>query len=617
MNSAHKLATVVIGVIFVIVGGCKVDSSTPLDPTKSHTTYLPKGTIHGVIRDICTNEAIGGAVLSVSYDGGVQTVTSDAAGQFSFANVPAGRFQVIPGGGTVFTGTYTVTASLVNYNASQPDSNKRYRNYYYNTVTITFTSLVPGDSLGVAGLVGSIVFTISNLNTIVVGTVVDQDMQPVQNALVTLIDLSVTPNVVIGQTTTDAAGAYRFTRVDNGMTIMIRAVSNDGTLQGSLPAAFVLPCNQTYDTLRSQVLIERLRITPADNVAPFVIGITPEHNADVGPTGLQVVYTFSEPIKQTSYTRTDLPRGHGTIVDDVIFSYDGMKKATGPIVFTAQWNSLFTQLTLTPQGVVGSGKYSVDARTALTPANIQDRAGVGLVNNALITGDFEVLLFTTNGSSAVPGAPSLVRRIVPNLFTTLDYVGGTVGLEWNFDANARSYNIYRSVDGGSFELIQQNYTTLQFSDNSGSLVRPPGSNNPLAAINVRYQVRAVSRDLALSSPSNIIVVVDEVRPRLITASVAAGSGTNNWLYTVQLSEPLTLSTTQNISNYTFSNTSGVTFTITRADYLGFNGGTGRYHVQLSVSTDAALPAGYILVVGQGVVDLAGNTMDPAASSFTF
>jgi len=608
---------VVVCAATMLLVGCKTDSTTVTQPTNpaNPLPYIPKGTITGLIRDACTNEAIAGAVLSVGYDGAVQTVTSDAAGAFSFADVPAGRFSVVPGGGFVFTGTYTMTASLVNYNAGQTDPNKQYRSYYYNTVTITFTSLVPGDSLGVAGLVGSIVFTITNLNTIVGGTVVDQDMQPVANALVSLFDLSVTPNVVIGQTTTGTSGEYRFTRVDNGITIMVRALSSDASLQGSLAAPYGLPCNMTYDTLRSQVQLERVMITPADNVAPYVIGITPENNADVSPTGLQVVYTFSEPIKQTAYTRTDLPQGHGTIVDNIIFNYNGFKKITAPITFTAAWNTLFTQLTITPQGLVGSGKYSVDATGALTAGNITDRAGVGLIDNTNIVGDFEVLNFTTAGGTTAPSAPVLARRYVPNFFTGLDYLGGTVGLEWNYDASVRSYNIYRSIAGGSFDLVQQDYTGLQFATNSGTLVRPPAVSDPLQAINVRYEVRAVSRDLVESAGSNVITVADEVRPQLVTASVAATSGTNNWLYTIQFSEPLTISNAENVASYDFSATSGVIFTRTQADYLGFVGGT--YRVQLAVTTNAALPAGYILTALQGVVDLAGNTIDPNANSHTF
>lgn len=608
--------------IAFLISGCKNESSTPIEPLPpgSLVTYQPKGTITGLIRDVCTNAAIPGAVLSVGYDGGVQTVTSDAAGAFSFANVPVGQFQIV-GGGFVFTGTYTLTASLVSYNASQPDSNRRYRNYYYNTVTITFTSLVPGDSLGVSGMVGSIVFNISNLNTIVTGQVVDANQQPVANAIVTLFDQSITPGAVLAQTTTSASGIYRFSRVDNGLTLMIRVRSSDGSLEGSLPANMTLPCNLTFDSLRSQVQAERIVLNPADNVNPFVISITPEHNADVAPSPLQVVYIFSEPIKQTAYTRTDLPPGHGTIIDDIIFSYDGMKKTTGPITFTAQWDTLlYTRLTLTPQGIVGSAKYSVDARTAFTSGRITDQANRALVNNTSITGDFEILRFTTSGASPVPAAPTLVRRFIPGLFDLLDYSGDTIGLEWNFDANARSYNIYRSVGGGSYELIQTNYLNIQYQNNTPVLYT--GSlPNPYAARTVSYKVAGISQDLVEGAASNVITVGDAVKPQVLwnflsIDSTSNAAGNNNVYYvSIFLNEPMSVASTESSpsSKYVFTNTVSP-LTVTKADYIG-SSGPSRWEVRLTASPLGALrPAAAsqpTLTVQSTITDLAGNTLETA------
>src|SRR3970040_2164059 len=100
MKTLSTLAVLFVAVAAALLPGCKKDetsTTTPVDTEKywELSTYRPKGTIHGVIRDACTNDAIAGAVLSVGFDGVVQTVTSDAAGQFTFANVPAGRFTVV------------------------------------------------------------------------------------------------------------------------------------------------------------------------------------------------------------------------------------------------------------------------------------------------------------------------------------------------------------------------------------------------------------------------------------------------------------------------------------------------------------------------------------------
>ena len=613
MNRTSLTLKIFIACFLAMMAGCKQNSSTPIEPA-SLSTYQPKGTITGLIVNRTTNVPVKGAVISVGYDGGVQSATSDGAGAYSFANVPVGQYQIV-NGTAVFSGTYTLTVSLVAYNAGQTDSSKKYRNYYYSNVTITFTSLAPGDSLAVSDMVGSALLQISYLNTTVVGQVVDQNQQPVANATVMLYDATVFPNFLIGQTTTSASGGYLFSAVDNGLTIVLKSRSSDGSLQGT-SAAFTLQANVISDSLRSQVNAERLMITPVDNINPFVIGLTPQNNSDVSPSNLQVVYTFSEPIKQRAYTRTDLPPGSSTITDDIKVTYVGLKKSATAITFSAQWNASFTQLTITPQGIVGSAKYSVDLTSAFNSGNLTDNANLAVVNNPNITGDFEVLQFSTNGASPVPAAPSLTRRLIAGLFTNLDFGGGTVGLEWNYDASARSYNIYWSVDGGSFQLRQANFSGVQFSDNTGSLVYPAGAVNPLRASSVQYLVRAVSKDLVESASSNIVTVTDAVKPQLLlSSSVAAAGGTNSWTYTLRFTEPLTISAAETIGNYSFANTNGVVFTVNSANYLGYVAGV--YVVQMGVTSSAALPVGYILVIGSNVTDLAGNSVDQTANSKTF
>jgi len=612
MNRRSVLLSICIVCVVALMAGCKQNSTTPLEP-QSLATYQPKGTISGLVVNSITNAPVKGAVISVGYDGAVQSATSDDAGAYSFANVPAGKYQTV-NGALVASGQYTLTVSLVAYNAAQTDSSKKYRNYYYDNVTITFTSLASGDS-AVSDMVGSALLQISYLNTTVTGQVVDQNQQPVVNASVMLYDATVFPNVLIGQTTTSASGAYLFSAVDNGLTVVLKSRSSDGSLQGTL-GAFTLPANVINASLRSQFTAERLMITPVDNVNPFVIGLTPENNSDVSSNALQVVYTFSEPIKQRAYTRTDLPLGSSTIIDDIKITYLGLKKTATAVTFSAQWNAGFTQLTITPQGIVGSAKYSVDLTAAFNSGQLTDNANLVVLNNPQITGDFEVMQFSTNGGSPVPATPALTRRFIAGLFGNLDFGGGTVGLEWNYDASARSYNIYWSVNGGSFQLLQANFTGIQFSGNTGSLVYPSAATNPLRASSVQYVVRGVSKDLVEGPSSNIINVTDAVKPQLLgSSSVAPASGTNSWTYTLRFTEPLTISTAEAVGNYSFGNTGGVVFTVNTANYLGLVGGV--YVVQLGVTTSAALPVGYVVFVSSNVTDLAGNSIDPTANSKTF
>jgi len=615
MKLFPKIAFVLSLCCFLFVGCDKDDDDNPVTVEQNSNvlpTYVPTGTITGLIRDYCTNAAIKGAVLSLSYNGSVTSVVSDDAGQFSFDNVPAGQYKVTSGG-VVATGTYTVTASLVEYNKSVSDTTTRYRNYYYDTVTIAFTSLVPGDSLGVQGLVGSIIFDISQLNTTITGQVVDEKMQPVQSALVALVDLSITPGVILQQTRTDANGNYTFQAVDNGITVNIAARSSDGKYEGILPTPLSIPCNLYNQPLRSQVTAERVQLQWAYDVAPYVIDISPINNADVSPTNLAIVYTFSAPIKQTPYTRTDLGEGHGTILDDITVSYLGMKKSAGAVTKTVAWNSTMTQLTITPSGIVGSAKYSITVSGALP--KLQNEAGLAVVNNMNIIGDFETLNLTTAGGSTLPGAPILSRRLVTNVYSKLDFNGGVVSLEWNSDANARSYNLYRKIGDGSFELIHKNVYSLIDTNAIGSLVSP-AANNPLKALNVQYQVRAVSKDLVEGPASNIITVVDEVQP-LLVSTTSSNIGTLQYRFVLRFSEPLVISSAENINNYTIQNPDTVVFTKQEAAYLGFNAGNYEVALVVSISNGNNLPAGFSILVGNNIVDLAGNIIDPANNVYVY
>ncbi len=616
MIRLSSLLNICIICVLALMAGCKQDSSTPIEPQQqtSLLTYQPKGTISGLVKNAITNTPVAGAVISVGWEDAVHSTTSNVAGAFSFANVPVGSYQ-ISSGQTVLSGTYMMTVSLKSYNAAQTDPNLKYRDYYYETVTIKFTSLAPGDSLAVSDMVGTTHLDISYLNTTVTGQVVDQNQQSVANAKVMLFDANVGPNVMLASTTTSAAGIYSFSAVDDGLIITIKARSSDGTLEGAL-TGFTLPANVLSDSLRSQVTAERIMITTADNVNPFLIGLTPENNSDPNPGGLTIVYTFSEPIKQTAYTRVSAP-GYGTLIDDITFTYVGFKKTDAAINFSMAWNANYTQLTLTPDALVKSAKYTVNAQTAFTSGKLTDNANRAVVNNTLITGDFETLQFTTNGVSAIPVAPVLTRRSIAGTYDARDYTGGLIGLEvTNYDPSVRSYNLYRSINGGSFDILQANSYSTQFSDNTGSLVIPIGATDPLSYGSVRYMVRAESKDLVESQASNIITIYDAVAPRLLAStSVAPAVGTFSWTYTLRFSEPLLVSAAENITNYSIPFFGGVTFTVNSANYIGSSGGS--YVVQLGVTTTAALPVGYTLFIGPGIMDLAGNPIDPNSNKKIF
>jgi hypothetical protein len=608
--------SIIVGVVLWFAG-CTEETKSPVAPSAPSTeinTIQPKGFITGKIVDRCTGMAINGALISLGYGDTVHSVFSDASGSFAFANVPAGEYKVCPTC-SVWTGTYTITASLVNYNAQQTDPARRYRDYIYNTVTIGFTSLIPGDSLGVSGLVGSVVCTLATLSTTLRGTVVNQDLQPVANASVLILDHFTT--IVLAQTTSGSDGSFQVPYLENGSLFEVRAKSADGSLEAWTVKG--IPCNQSADSIRAQVEVEQLVLAPVDDVPPFIISVSPSNKADVA-VGTPIVYTFSEPIKQTPFTRTDLGMGHGTIVDYIHVNFVSLKKTSAETPLPAfTWNAAFTQLTITPSGLTGSAKYTVSIDTVTIKANLTDIAGNNLVNNLRLTGDIEGLEFTTAGGAAGPAAPVLARRTVQNFVGPLDYNGGVVGLEWNSVNGARSYNIYRSVGNGPFDLARADVRMIQDTISYGPLVIP-SSVNPLGPLSIRYQVRSVGADLVEGAASNIITISDEVTPDLLSVNVAAGTGASPllwWRYTLRFSEPLTVSNAQTVANYSILNPDTVTFAITKADYLGYDAGLARYLVQLLISSNLAAPAGYSIRALSGITDLAGNAMDATANTVTF
>ncbi len=600
----------------ILIVGCKQeDDKNSIVATESLVwqTLKPTGTISGKVVDRHTDKPVNGVIVSIAFNGTVTNATSDISGSFSFANVPCNRDATT---GTI-TGTYQLTVSLVEVNKTIPDSLPKFREYYFNaTLSVTFIDVAKNDTsknkVLVEGLEANIRFDVAKLNTTINGYVVDENNNAVANAAVWLREFG--SGKILQQTTTNTAGKYSFTKVEDGTTIFIDAKSSDGTLQGSL-AAMTLVINRAQENLRPQVTAERILITAVDNVAPYVISISPENLADVSPNGLTMVYKFSEPIKQTAYTVTNAPLGLGTLIDDINFDFAGFKKAAGNTNFALSWDSTFSILTVTPAQIVGSSKYTLNVVPAL--GKLKDRAGNAVVAKAIV-GDFETLNFTTNGGTTIPSAPIVTRRLNTGLgLNALNFTGGVVGLEWNLDANARNYKVYRSVNGEPYTLLANNIIDTRYSDNTGFLVtgyNPPTDRDAFKAFSVIYKVHTVSKDLIESDASNIISVKDDVAPKLISAIVDSLTTGFDYAY-LRFDEPLTTNTAQTTAYYAISNLpGGIASQITEAVYLAWTGTF--YEVRLQV-TKQSVKTGEIITVTNQVKDLAGNSVDPNTSSRIF
>lgn len=618
-KSTHLLFVLAAGLILFGCENKDDDSTTVLaSDNSSVATLKPTGTISGKVVDRHTEKPVNGAVVSIAFNGSVTSTTTDISGSFSFANVPCNRDATTG----LSTGTYQLTVSLVEVNKAIPDSLPKYREYYFNNaLNVTFIDLPKNDSTSnkypTEGLEANIRFDVAKLNTTITGYVVDEKMEPVAQATVWLHEWAT--GDVIQQTTADANGMYQFFKVEDGSSLFIDAKSPDNLLEGTLNNVLNLTINRASETLRPQVFAEQIMLLAADNVSPYVTMISPENLSDVAPAGLQIVYKFSEPIKQTPYTVTNAPLGLGTLIDDIHVNFLGLKKTSGNTNFNLSWDASFTTLTVAPAEIVGSSRYQVDISAAL--AKLTDRAGNNVAASPVI-GDFEPLNFTTNGSTAVPAAPVLARRLNSGLgFVPLDFAGGVVGFEWNFDVNARNYRLYRSINNEPFVLVADNIQDTRYSDNSGVLVtgyNPPVDRDPFTAYSVRYKVRGVSKDLVEGPESNILTVKDDVAPQVVGATIDSSAGITGGDYIfLQFDEPLTTPTAQTAGNFSVINSGGgLNSAVSEVVYLGYDNISFTYRVRVTV-TKHSIDANDVIIANPGIIDLAGNAVDSGKNSFTF
>lgn len=593
------------------------------------------GTILGKVLDRCTGAPISGVRVSVA---GKTAVTSNANGEFVFRNVPVNADYTVGGAGTIWT-QYTILFDFTNYNTGQPDS-LQYPQYDHTMVDVAFVDLNDGDNDGtggdesgsgldtpVEGLVSHVQIEIGKTTSRISGMVVDvTTYTPAAGAIVYLKNVNAIGNLAaIATAVTDQSGVYEFDRVENGETFVLEAFSSNQGLYGA--RNLTVPCGQDFYT-NPQDTSRRIVMSDRDNVAPFVSSIAPANNEDVDVSNdVLFVYTFSEPIKQTPYTNTSLPKGHSTIIDDITVNYNGLKRTAGPVPFTAVWSTNFDQLTvfLRAADLVGAGRYSITYAAGMS-AKLTDAKGNTLNNAATaLVGDFlntEPLNFTTRGNSSPPPAPVLRRDTLLVPVTSVNWNGGSVRLKWTVDesqVHVRHFNVFKKLGDGPFDLLTANVRSIDTTVTVGANDLHTGGQTPWGSRAVHYYVQAVSVNLVPGPASNVISVVDQVRPTLTNATInnPGGSTTYDYVY-ILFSEPLNITTAETASNYSISDNNATPANVRDVTYLGFDnvfpGGAG-YKVRITVDNGSVVP-GEVLTVSN-VQDLRGNSMDTNANTFTF
>ncbi|NUM79430.1 hypothetical protein HUU42_01390 [bacterium] len=627
LNKVSLFAMIAIAIGTLTYVGCddiKKDIASVNPDTKQFT-----GTVLGKIFDRCTGAPIAGVKVSMA---GKSAVTTNSNGEFVFRDVPITTDGTYTNGYNTFWDSYEVLMDFTGYNKNKADSLK-YPDYKLDEVDVIFTDLHDGDNYGsgsdgnpnesgsgadtpVDGIVSSMTnLEIGRLNTTISGEIVDAlSYDVVANAIVYLKQTnSVGNTTVVKQTTTDNSGKYTFARVENGASFTVEAMNDTRTLSGSVGVN--LTCGQDA-LLSSQVTAQRLLLSFTDNVAPFVTAINIQNNEDVDLAAKSsIVYTFSEPIKQTAYTDASLPKGHGTIVDDITFSFTGLKKADAAIQFTASWNApTFDQLTITPTGMTGASRYSISYAAGMA-AKLTDAKGNALANaGTAIVGDFlntESLAFTTKGLADKPAKPVLTKDPTTPL---VQWNGGSVKLEWSASeatVKIKYFDIYKKIGDGPFDRIATNVRSTDTTLTIGANDLNSGGNNPRYAQSVQFMVQAISVNLVVGDASDPVSVIDDTRPTVVTATLFNATNPTQDSIVVQFSEPLNEVQAETAANYSIS---GGGNNVRSVVYRGFNA-VGDYRVSFIVDKGSVIATEVLTVTG--INDLQGNAIDPNANSFTF
>lgn len=491
------LNSIFVLIAIVAFSGCqgKEQSLATVGTTPSPSTVTPKGQIQGVVREACTLNAIQGAKVSISYNGAVNTVTTDANGQYVFTDVPAtqdtsaGRGTgAIAGGGT---SNYQVTISLVDKNkelVAASATATKYPDYIYTTNSVVFTDLNDGDNLQInAGgqtaesgsgadtpvdrLSQSQVIAVGKLDGTIKGTVLDEGKNAVEGATVTLTYVAGSQSIPSSlSATTDSTGAFSFTNMPTGggNTFNVN-VEKSGYKRDSATWAGIAPlCNTVVNNLGNLQLV---KLAPAtDAVKPWIISADYANNSDIPVATTSLKFVFNESLS-TAFAD----------INGVTLVSGGLKFKTGQVgtsVSLTKTNLDNDTVVVTPTSITGGYKYTIDL------TSIKDKAGNtynGTRSDAALDGYTAAGIYSFSVNAGVTkltaiadfsqvdqnpakdeesrdiqyGNTNLPKGNAAGTAATAqsDYNGTLIDLKWSAVTGAKSYNVYASWCDGPYQLV--------------------------------------------------------------------------------------------------------------------------------------------------------------------
>lgn len=550
---------------FGILAGCGDDTTTNSVTNPNPNTLLPTGTIQGRLVDSCTQQPIVGAVIDI----GLAQATTSATGQFVMQNVPVTDASGV-------SGQYEATIDMRNVSSpvNMPaNPSVKYANFAYESFKVEFSTLDETSNndggsgsnhdTPVVGLVGGASLDVGKLSTSISGVVARGNLQPVGAGFTVKLvsngsNISGAPGTggvehVVGITTTDDSGKFSFSNVEAKEFLEIRATDTNTAapaLAGSINV--VTPCDGETLFLGIQQG-SAVIVNPTDGLAPIIIATSPENNSDISATGgVNVTFTFSEPIRQTAKIT-----GQGLTASDTtglfaLTQVNFIGNKAGNIAHSLSWNGdAMTVLTVNIPELGPSSRYTVDITGAA--ALLSDATGKAVANIATNG----VVNFTTFGAAAV-AAPV----VTINNLSTINF-DSTALLDWPPVAGAKLYNVYcrknqvftaDNTTSHPFVRVGTDIAATSFDFTPGLLGEAGFVENNHIKLTFDCFVKGVGADKTEGAASNIVNAADVVAPNVTASDLQAQLAAGVPFTTIQVlfNEPMDEALVETAANYTIN-----------------------------------------------------------------
>ncbi|MDR9415425.1 MAG: carboxypeptidase-like regulatory domain-containing protein [Gracilimonas sp.] len=598
------------------------------DSTSSGSDELT-GTVSGLIIDASTNEPISGVTVRLSNidENFADSVITNQSGRFSIKDVPVNSAQI-----SFSDDQNQTSAELGNYPYSlhleMPDGAEYRPNYAFYPIFLTFSST--GGDGNVENLVSSVLLPLPKRNISVTGRLLNNtNREPLSNVTIraytnTLfgdgLDFGFTPDeeVFLAETTSGTTGSFQFDALEQGSEIYLKYVDKSDSTKviDGQSTTYDLPYTETGGAYTKD--IGEILVSDADLSSSFYISnISIEEGDDIEVSSETTFeYSFSKPVQQTNYTDDTVPFdiGSNTMIDDILLfeTTSKAKDANGNYEIDLNWSDDYKTLTITAIDELLEA-YGYRLNTSAFLNSITDNENNVLIYNtdtfAQSAQEAGVIDFTTAGDPAAPSTPSVSTQTY-----SINWNGGNVPLTWavnNSQADVAYYEVYTRKDDLNFSKTSTIDVSQAFNDRidinlpTGLLAIKEQSTFD-TSVNFEVRLKAVSENLVKSEFSNIVTVVDNVRPGVLSANYSNSDST----IVATFSEPMNFSTLENSSSYQIIDNFGdpsQDISITDADLIYSTNGITQVTLQLSEQNNTV--TNLRLEVRTIITDLAGNGMD--------